>query len=102
MRKIIPERLDIPNSSAQVFYAQALITRKEGGDSGNDETVLFDGNSIIVLNGDFRANVAEMVEGVRYPLEGLRAWFIAMEKEWGSSWSKNSTVENWKLARNID
>lgn len=95
----VPEKLPLANSQAFISYVAASITDRS--DDGSDETAFMDieAGDRIVLNGDFRIQVADMVER-NDPVSVIRAWFIAMEKEWGASWSKKSSEEVWKLARN--
>ena len=94
-----PQVIPLSNSTASVYYRKGVLDSFLRNDNGCDETGLVNGEEVLILNGDFREEILQLICGVRFPLPIVRQWFITKEKEWGSSWSANSSTNNWLNSR---
>jgi len=99
-RTYLPRKIELSNCPAYIFYRKRTTKGLYKSDKGvKGETHFINGDSKIILNGDFRAEILKLINGVRFPYLMVSEWFTMMEKEWGSSWSANSSTNNWLNSR---
>ena len=99
MPKKTPRVIELFGSRAYITYKGETLGGFNDSDGGKAETVFVNWGEFLILCGDHRREIQKIMLGVRFPYVAVREFFLMKEKEFGSSWSKNSSIEGWKLER---